>query len=271
MSKVACPPSPSRLAPGRRTGPTSSSSTMSRARAAVEMRQQHRGADRGMAGERQFPRRREDAQRARAAWRSLGGNTNTVSGRLNSRAIVCMAAVSSPSASSTTASGLPAKRCAVNTSRVKNGGAWSPSQRLRWRNMRARGDDLLLRLDQQDFARAGLGGALEHAEDRGRRTGQRLGGRSAAQDNGRRTGPRSASPAPLTRIGSLGVRSAEAPGPRRRRARRSRPRGVSSASSDVTRTMRGPRACNGLHRSEHIGERRCSGARPAAPARTGWG
>ena len=52
-----------RAAPRRRTGPTSSASTTSRdCAAAIEMREQHRGPDRRMAGERQFARRREDAQ-----------------------------------------------------------------------------------------------------------------------------------------------------------------------------------------------------------------
>ncbi len=55
--------------------------------------------------------------RARCAG-SSGANTNTVSGWLNSRAIACIAAASSPSGSSTTASGLPAKRRSVNTSSV---------------------------------------------------------------------------------------------------------------------------------------------------------
>ncbi len=44
--------------------------------------------------------------------------TKTVSDRLNSRAMVCIVAVSSASASRTTASGLPPKRLVVNTSRV---------------------------------------------------------------------------------------------------------------------------------------------------------
>jgi len=57
--------------------------------------------------------------RTRARWAgSAGANTNTVSGWLNSRAIACIAAASSASLSSTTASGLPAKRRSVNTSRV---------------------------------------------------------------------------------------------------------------------------------------------------------
>jgi len=55
----------------------------------------------------------------RAVWAALCGfSTNTVSERLNSRAIVCMRRASSPSASSTTASGLPPKRLSVNTSRM---------------------------------------------------------------------------------------------------------------------------------------------------------
>jgi len=56
-------------------------------------------------------------RRARCAGLS-GANTNTVSGWLNSRAIACIAAVSSPSVSSTTASELPAKRRSVKTSSV---------------------------------------------------------------------------------------------------------------------------------------------------------
>ena len=47
----------------QRTGPIPSSSTNSRAAgAAIDAAEQHRGADGRMAGERQFPRRREDAQ-----------------------------------------------------------------------------------------------------------------------------------------------------------------------------------------------------------------
>ena len=48
-----------------------------------------------------------------------GSNTNTVSERLNSAAIACMWASSSPSLSSTTASGLPASPVSVKTSSVK--------------------------------------------------------------------------------------------------------------------------------------------------------
>src|SRR5579863_511034 len=51
----------------------------------------------------------------------LGSNTNTVSDRLNSAAIACMRASSSPCASKTTASGLPASGVSVNTSRVWKG------------------------------------------------------------------------------------------------------------------------------------------------------
>src|SRR5712692_1955027 len=59
--------------------------------------------------------------RTRARWlASPGGRTKTVSGWLNSRAIACIDASSMPSPSSTTASGLPAKRRSVNTSRVAN-------------------------------------------------------------------------------------------------------------------------------------------------------
>ena len=49
---------------------------------------------------------------------SAGGKTNTVSDKLNSPAIACMPFVSRPSASSTTASGLPVRRSAVKTSSV---------------------------------------------------------------------------------------------------------------------------------------------------------
>jgi transcription antitermination factor NusA-like protein len=48
-----------------------------------------------------------------------GSKTNTVSERLNSAAIACMRASSSPTESSTTASGLPASGVSVNTSTVK--------------------------------------------------------------------------------------------------------------------------------------------------------
>ena len=57
--------------------------------------------------------------RARLAG-SFGDDTNTVSGWLNSRAIACIETVSSPTASSTTARGLPAKGRSVNTSSVAN-------------------------------------------------------------------------------------------------------------------------------------------------------
>ena len=87
-------------------------------RAAVEVREQHGGANRRVPGERQLPRRRENAQPC-AMLRLVGGNTNTVSGRLYSRATLCIAAVSRPPNSKTTASGLPAKRLVVKTSSVK--------------------------------------------------------------------------------------------------------------------------------------------------------
>ena len=45
----------------------------------------------------------------------------------------------------------------------------------------ARCDEFVLRVDQQDLARAGVGRAPEQAEDRGRRARQRLGRRSGAQ------------------------------------------------------------------------------------------
>jgi len=70
---------------------------------------------------------------------SSGGSTNTVSDRLNSPAIACIAAVSSPSASSTTASGLPASARVVNTSRVtKRRGMRPPGGRLSGREKPAR-------------------------------------------------------------------------------------------------------------------------------------
>src|SRR5262249_34174674 len=60
--------------------------------------------------------------RTRAVLPAASGlSTNTVSGWPNSRAIVCIAASPSPSASNTTASGLPVKRFSVNTSSVANG------------------------------------------------------------------------------------------------------------------------------------------------------
>ena len=57
--------------------------------------------------------------RRRAVLTGLRGSmTKTVSARLNSRAIACMRAGSSPSLSSTTASGLPASAVSVKTSSV---------------------------------------------------------------------------------------------------------------------------------------------------------
>src|SRR5213078_3099962 len=97
---------------------------------------------------------------------SAGGNTNTVSERLNSRAIACIAAVSSPSGSSTTASGLPAKRFSVNTSSVTKRRRIRISSNLVGRKQATWINDLLLRLDQQDLARSGLGGPAQYAEHR---------------------------------------------------------------------------------------------------------
>jgi hypothetical protein len=86
---------------------------------AVAQPEQHRGPHRRVACERSS--RAEVKMRTRARWAEFSGaNTNTVSGWLNSRATACIAAVSSPSLSSTTASGLPAKRRSVNTSSVTN-------------------------------------------------------------------------------------------------------------------------------------------------------
>src|SRR5262245_24498667 len=120
--------------------------------------------------------------RRRARWRlSAGGSTNTVSERLNSRAIACMAALSSPSGSSTTASGLPAKRRSVNTSSVTkrrrmavsvSRGAsarvfqrvtaksnerceWHRSERLGFEDP-AQARELVLRVGEQDFGGSGF-------------------------------------------------------------------------------------------------------------------
>jgi len=49
----------------------------------------------------------------------IGSNTNTVSDRLNSRAIACMRRSSRPPQSRTTASGFPASAVSANTSSVK--------------------------------------------------------------------------------------------------------------------------------------------------------
>ena len=49
---------------------------------------------------------------------SRGAEQKTVSDKLNSRAIFCIAASSRPSESSTTASGLPASLVSVKTSRM---------------------------------------------------------------------------------------------------------------------------------------------------------
>src|SRR3954465_7492921 len=110
-----------------------------------------------------------------------GGCTNTVSDRLNSRAIDCIAAVSRPSGSSTTASGLPAKRFSVNTSSVTKRRRMQLSsnrfsrEHLRWL------DELFLRVDQEDFPRSTVRSSLQHAEHRRRRARQGLGGRAGAQ------------------------------------------------------------------------------------------
>src|SRR5690349_6980938 len=68
--------------------------------------------------------------RAHAVPPALALSTNTVSGWLNSRATRCIEASSMPSASNTTASGLPAKRRVVKTSSVTKGYFMKP-RRLR--------------------------------------------------------------------------------------------------------------------------------------------
>ena len=81
----------------QRTGPTFSSSTkIDGVVAAGRLGDGDRRADGRVAGEGQFVHRREDAHLARCASFS-GGRMNTVSDRLNSPAIACIAASSSPS------------------------------------------------------------------------------------------------------------------------------------------------------------------------------
>ena len=163
---------------------------LARAGAAVEMGQQHRRPDRRMAGERQFARRREDAQRAPGASDRPAGSTNTVSGRLNSRAIACMAAV-------VEAVGLEhdGQRIAGEALRGENVEGEVAAAHVRphkgsARKCRARIDQFILRLDQQHFARARLGGALEDAEDRRRPRATAPRPPSRCADNARRTAPR---------------------------------------------------------------------------------
>src|SRR5882672_4784779 len=100
-----------------------------------------------------------------------------------------MAAASSPSASSTTASGLPANRRSVKTSRVtKRRGIGISLNRLRLEKL-AGLDQLVLRLDQQHLRGAFLGGGVEHAEDRRgserKRFGQRTGGEMPREEQRR--------------------------------------------------------------------------------------
>src|SRR2546423_14652797 len=109
-----------------------------------------------------------------------GGCTKTVSERLNSRAMDCIAAVSRPSGSSTTASGLPAKRLSVNTSSVTKRRRMGSSNRF-GRKHPAWVDEFILRINEQNLARICLGGALEHAEDRRRGTRKRLHSRAGTQ------------------------------------------------------------------------------------------
>ena len=86
---------------------------------AVEMTQQDCRADGRMTGERQLATGSEDPERG--AMRRIGRRkTNTVSDRLNSRAMLPIVATSSPSDASTTASGLPVNRVLVKTSSVAN-------------------------------------------------------------------------------------------------------------------------------------------------------
>ena len=128
MSKLARPPS----LPGstmQRTGPTSSASTISREPgAAIEMGQQHRGPDRRMAGERQFARRREDAQAARGASGSSGGKHEHRFGQIELARDRLHGGGVEPAGSSTTASGLPAKRLRGEDVEREEAAAHGPSQ-----------------------------------------------------------------------------------------------------------------------------------------------
>ena len=72
-----------------------------------------------MARKRHFAPRSEDPH-VRGMRAVFGGKTKVVSDRLNSRAMLCICSVASPSAFSTTASGLPLNWSAVNTSTVSN-------------------------------------------------------------------------------------------------------------------------------------------------------
>ena len=109
QSNSAKPPVPFSVTP-QRTGPTLSSSTTTASCSPSPKRSSARQTAVPTVG---WPAngssRAGVKMRTRAECAGFSaGSTNTVSDRLNSRAIVCMAASSSPSASSTTASGLPA-------------------------------------------------------------------------------------------------------------------------------------------------------------------
>src|SRR5262245_18208821 len=166
-ARRARPASPAPASSTQRTGPIPSSSTISRPAAAPA-----RSASSTAVPTVGWPANGSSRAgvkirtRARCA-RAAGGNTNTVSGWLNSRAIACMAPVSSPSESSTTASGLPANRRSVNTSSVTKLRRMTFSLDPIRNEDAARRHELVLRFDQQHLAGAGLRRAAEHAEHRG--------------------------------------------------------------------------------------------------------
>ena len=97
MSNAARPPLPAGARTVQRTGPTLSSSTMSRRRAPPSSSASSTAVPTvGWPANGSSRAGVKMRSRARCSG-SSGGNTNTVSGRLNSRAIVCIAAVSRPS------------------------------------------------------------------------------------------------------------------------------------------------------------------------------
>src|SRR5579883_159676 len=105
---------------------------------------------------------------------SRGAKTKTVSERLNSRAIACMRLSSSPSQSSTTASGLPASAASAKTSSVWNFRRMISSCFLQFSNWLGREpvrriDELVLRRDQSEFFLACRRRRSDETIDGGRR------------------------------------------------------------------------------------------------------
>ena len=133
------------------------------------------------------------------------------------------------------------RRCGKKVNKRRSG-----LNRLGRKGLR-RARQFLLRRDEAQFARARGQGRGDDRVDRRRRARQRLGRRAALQPMMEETAPRTGRPAPLTAIGSFGVRSRQRPvsSPA---SMSSASAGVSSSASDFATTTRGPRARSALDR-----------------------